>query len=103
MNKTTTCKLLGAALVAGGLLATSAQAAILADARGEPASSHRSEANAPTLTTPDTLNGINKMWGDGRVEWKDTSAFDLATMGSNAGLGTPENHYVNNNVVAVPY
>ena len=70
---------------------------------GEPASSHRSEANAPTLTTPDTLNGINKMWGDGRVEWKGAVEFDLATMGSSPGVGTADNHYVNNNVVAVPY
>ena len=70
---------------------------------GEPASSHRSEAGAPTLARPDSLDGINKMWGDGRVEWKDASAFDLATMGAAAGLGTPENHYVNNNTVAVPY
>ena len=70
---------------------------------GEPASSHRNEGRAPTLTRPDSLLGINKLWGDGHVVWKAAAEFDLETMGTSPGFGTDENHYVNNNIVAVPY
>lgn len=70
---------------------------------GEPASSHRSEGRADTLTSPESLLGINKLWGDGSVEWKDVTEFEIATMRTSPGVATPENHYVNNSIVAVPY
>ena len=70
---------------------------------GSPASSHRDEGRAPTLAMPDSLEGINRMNGDGSVWWKPSNEFDLATMGASPGFGTDENRYVDNNIVAVPY
>jgi prepilin-type N-terminal cleavage/methylation domain-containing protein len=62
-----------------------------------------SSATVPVASVPDSLKGGNKMWGDGHVDWKSANEFDINTMVSSPGAGTAKNHYVNNNIVAVPY
>lgn len=65
MNKRTTCKLLGAALMAGGLLATSAQAAIFTE-------DFNSYATAPNNTQVDT--GLDLAVGGGVAGWSNSGA-----------------------------
>ena len=62
-----------------------------------------STATVPVASVPDSLEGGNKLWGDGHVDWKAANEFDINAMVASPGAGTAKNHYVNNNIVAVPY
>ncbi len=68
-------------------------------------SNHRTVTgvSVPVLATPHSLEGINKLLGDGSVSWKDASEFDLGMMGAAPGTPTAKNHWVDNSIVAVPY
>ena len=70
---------------------------------GSPPSAHRVEGGAGVLPIPDSLEGIARLTIDGSVRWKDASEFDINTMGATPGVGTPENHWVNNGVAATAY
>lgn len=72
---------------------------------GSPPSNHRTVAgvSVSVLSMPSSLEGINKLLGDGSVSWKGAAEFDLSMMGAAPGVLTAKNHWVNNSVVSVPY